>query len=271
MAEMSRSASFPLAADDGEPWPRERLANVFPTMRVRVPCGKPRAMSRVAKLALLGAAGILFFALFVISSVACGGRQPGPVRVLNQYSQALDRGDYDHAYDLMSDQYRAQNSKTDFVRMLEENPREVKETAGRLRSAGGDLEVNAELKFGLGDRMRLVKEGGRWKISSNPVDFYSQASPREALRSFLRAYSLKRWDVMLRFVPTSYRERMTAETMREQFQGEHKDDISRMMAMIAANVDEPIADKGNEAQLRYGDFEVTFVREETRWKIKDLD
>ncbi len=206
-----------------------------------------------------------------LAITGCGAPHSGPQRVLTDYSRALERNDFDRAYALMSDDYQAQHSKADFVRMLEENPREVTETASRLRSAQGDLEVSAELKFGLGDRMQLVREGGRWKIASNPVDFYSQRTPREALRSFLRAYSLKRWDVMLRFVPNNYRERMTAETMRNQFEGEHKDDISRMMAMIAANVDEPISDKGTEAQLRYGDFEVTFIREEMQWKIKDLD
>lgn len=219
-------------------------------------------------------ATLLFAMVSVLASLAplgCGGRQPGPVIVLNEYSRSLEKRDYDRAYELMSEDYRAQHSKADFVRMLQENPREVKETAGRLRSARGDLEVTAELKFGLGDRMRLVREGGAWKIASNPVDFYSQATPREALRSFLRAYSLKRWDVMLRFVPTNYAERMTAETMREQFQGEHKEDIARMMAMIAANVDEPISDKGTEAQLRYGEFEVRFKREDGVWKISDLD
>lgn len=202
---------------------------------------------------------------------ACAGRQGGPTRALSEYSRALERRDYSRAYDLMSEAYRAQHSKEDFVRMLEENPREVKETASRLRSARGDLEVTAELRYGLGDRMRLVREGGDWKIASNPVDFYSQATPREALRSFLRAYSLKRWDVMLRFVPDNYRQHMTVDSMRKQFEGENKEALARMMAMVAANVDEPIAEQGNDAKLRYGENEVRFVREDNVWKIKDFD
>ena len=45
-----------------------------------------------------------------------------------------------------------------------------------------------------------------------------------------------------------------------------------MMNMIAANVDEPIADKGNEARMRYGErYEIKFVREDSVWKIEDLD
>ena len=212
---------------------------------------------------------VVLIAVFLAAS--CGGRGAGPNRTLNEYSRALERRDYNRAYELMSDEYRSRNSKEDFVRMLKDNPREVKETAGRLRSARGDLEITAELRYGLGDRLQLVREDGDWRISANPVDFYGQTTPREALRSFLRAYSLKRWDVLLRFVPQSYRERMTVETIKTQFDGESKEEIARTMAMIAANVDEPINENGNNAKLRYGDTEVVFIREDRSWKIKDID
>lgn len=204
-------------------------------------------------------------------ALGCSGNAAGPNRTLNEYSRALERRDYDRAYKLMSAEYRSRNSKEDFKRMLADNPREVAETASRLRSARGDLEVTAELRYGLGDRLQLVREGGSWRIAANPVDFYGQSTPREALRSFLRAYSLKRWDVLLRFVPDNYRKRMTVETIKTQFEGEAAEEIARMMAMIAANVDEPINEQGNDARLRYGDSEVVFVREERAWKIKDLD
>ena len=212
----------------------------------------------------------LLIAGIVASAAACGGRAAGPNRALNEYSRALERRDYDRAYKLMSEEYRSRHSKEDFIRMLEDNPQEVSETAGRLRSARGNLEVSAELRYGLGDRLELVFEGGEWRIASNPVDFYGQSTPREALRSFLRAYSLKRWDVLLRFVPDAYRKRMTVEKVKTQFEGEAKEEIARMMAMIAANVDEPIKENGNDARLRYGDSEVVFIREDRAWKIKDF-
>jgi hypothetical protein len=210
-------------------------------------------------------------AALVTTGIGCSGTAAGPSRALNEYSRALERRDYDRAYALMSDEYRSRNSKEDFKRMLADNPREVSETASRLRSARGDIEVTAQLHYGLGDRLQLVREGGDWRIAANPVDFYGQSTPREALRSFLRAYSLKRWDVILRFVPESYRKRMTVETVKTQFEGEASEDIARTMAMIAANVDDPINEQGNDARLRYGDSEVVFVREDRTWKIKDID
>jgi len=203
---------------------------------------------------------------------ACGSRQSGPVSALHSYSAALRAKDYSAAYAMMSESFQAKHSREDFIHMMKESGQEVAQTAQMLSSQHKSVEITAEFNFGIGDTMRLVQEDGEWRIASNPMAFYSQATPREALRSFVRAYSLRRWDVMLRFVPTKYRERMTVEKMREQFEGAHREDIESMMNMIQANLDEPITDKGNEARMPYGDrFEVKFVLEEGRWKIQDLD
>ncbi|HTE55701.1 MAG TPA: hypothetical protein VK698_32825 [Kofleriaceae bacterium] len=204
--------------------------------------------------------------------LGCGARQAGPVSALHDYSAALRAHDYSAAYDMMSESFQAKHSREDFVRMMKESGPEVAQTAQMLGSQHKSVDVTAEFNFGIGDTMRLVQEDGEWRIASNPMAFYSQGTPREALRSFVRAYSLRRWDVMMRFVPTKYRERMSVEKMREQFEGDHREELDSMMNMIQANLDEPITDKGNEARMPYGDrFEVKFVLEEGRWKIQDLD
>lgn len=204
--------------------------------------------------------------------VACGGKTKGPSTVLDQYSLALQTKKYEAAYELMSEQFRSRHSKAEFVRMMRENAREVGATASRLKAAHKTYKITAEFRYGLGDTMRLVRQNGQWRIATNPVHFYSHATPREALRSFLRAYKLKRWDVMLRFVPNKYRTRMNAEKVQNQFHGPNREDVASMMHMLEANIDEPIQDKGNEARMRYGDrYEVKFVREEGQWKIQDLD
>lgn len=219
------------------------------------------------RLALLVALLALSFA-----ASACGGPSKGPSNTLDRYSAALKDKDYAVAYELMSASFRAKHSKEEFVRMMQENQREVGETASRLQGSADDMEITAEFRYGLGDTMRLVREDGGWRIATNPIAFYSHATPRDALRSFVRAYRLERWDIMLRFVPTSYRERMDVNMLREQFTGIHREEIEVMMNMLEANIDEPINDKGNEARMAYGErFEVQFVREDGKWKIKDLD
>jgi hypothetical protein len=212
---------------------------------------------------------IFVFAL-VAGIAACSGGG-GPSGALDSYSRALRRREFGQAYEMMSSAFRAKVSKDDFIQMMRENPREVAETAERL-GGRGSLEVSAELRYGLGDTMRLVQEDGRWKLAANPLAFYDQTSPRAALRSFLRAYRLGRFDVMLRFVPERYRARMDVEKMKAQFQGPSKDAMEGLIDMLEANVEEPIVERASEARMAYGErFEVKFVREEGLWKLKDLD
>jgi hypothetical protein len=209
------------------------------------------------------------FALAV--AVACGGRG-GPNQTLDTYGSALKRRDFGAAYDLMSSSYRGKVSRADYVRMMRDNGREVGETADRLRGKKGSMEVSAELEYGLGDTMRLVQEDGRWRIATNPLGFYDQQSPKAALRSFIRAYRLQRWDVMLRFVPNSYREKMDAKKMQAQFTGPSREQMENLINTLEANVDEPIIERGNDARMGYGDrYTVQFLKEDGAWKLKDLD
>ena len=211
-------------------------------------------------------------AVVALGLAACGGPRSAPTGTLDRYASALKAKNYDAAYELMSSGFRAQVSKDEFVRMMRDNPREVAETASRLTGKKSRIEVTAELTYGLGDTLHLVHESGSWRIAENPLAFYDQSTPRDALRSFLRAYRLERWDVMLRFVPKAYAELMNRDKMQTQFAGERKEDMAQLMNMIEANLDEPIDEQGNEARMRYGPgFEVKFVREDGRWRVRDLD
>jgi len=208
----------------------------------------------------------------VLTIAAACSQGPGPGGTLDKYGRALKNHDYGDAYDLMSASYRGKVSKDDYVRMMRDNPREVDETADRLRGKHGSMEVSAEFVYGLGDQMRLVQEDGRWRIASNPLDFYDQTTPKSALRSFIRAYRLERWDIMLRFVPNAYRDKMDAGKMKTQFTGPSKDQMETLMNALEANVDEPIEERGNSARMAYGEkYEVKFVKEDGVWKLKDLD
>ncbi|MBA3540152.1 MAG: hypothetical protein H0T79_11035 [Deltaproteobacteria bacterium] len=214
----------------------------------------------------------LVIALCLLATTACT-RGTGPNGTLDRYGKALKSHDFNSAYDLMSSSFRGKVSREDYVRTMRDNPREVTETAQRLNDGKrGTMEVSAEFEYGLGDQMRLVQEGGGWRIASNPLAFYEQSTPQAALRSFIRAFRLERWDVMLTFVPNSYREKMDAAKMKAQFTGPSRENMELLMNALEANVDEPVQIHGNEANMRYGDrFEVKFVKEDGVWKLKDLD
>ena len=196
-----------------------------------------------------------------------------PLSAVDGYVSALRAGDYTRAYDYMSAGYRRAHGRDEFVRMMKDSPEEVKQTAERLLADGRKVEVSARFVYDdLRDELPLVLENGAWRLASDPLEFYPQDTPAHTLRSFIRAVELKRYDVLLRFVPTPWRAEMTAEKMKVEFEGERKDGIARMLRLLTANLENPIDIDGDRARMPYGDrYEVKFVREEGAWKIKDPD
>jgi hypothetical protein len=202
---------------------------------------------------------------------ACGPRS-GAAGVLDRYARLLQKRDYSSAYDLMSDSYRARVRREDYVKMMKESSREVDDTASRLQGDAKQVSVSAEFRYGLGDTLRLVQEDGAWRVVGDAFDYYDQSSPRAALRSFLRAYKLKRWDIMLKFVPSAYAAAMDQDKMKAQFTGPSQKQIDELLETVAANQGDEIVENGAAASLSYGGAsEVVFVREDGLWKIKDLD
>jgi hypothetical protein len=212
--------------------------------------------------------------VLVLVLAACGAspaRQP--LSAVDAYAAALRGGDFGRAYELMSARYRREHSRQDFVRMMKDSPQEVKQTASRLTSENRRVEVAARFVYDdLRDELPLVLEDGGWKIASDPLEFYPQDTPNHALRSFVRAVELKRYDVVLRFVPNRWRQEMNENKIREQFEGEKREEVVQMMRLLSANLENPIEQEGDKARMPYGErFEVKFVREDGLWKVADPD
>jgi hypothetical protein len=212
--------------------------------------------------------------------VTCGGcpsaatdiRTKRPQETLEIYAKAVQAGKYDRAYKLMSESFRKQYSQKEFVRLLQQNATEVKFNANRLLGKPRSIRVQASFVYGDDERLKLVKEQGSWKIATDPVDFYSQRTPAEALRSFIRAIERQRYDIVLRFVPAKWAESMTEEKLRQQWEGTKRREVIQLIKNLKANLNAPIHKSGNGATMPYGDnHEVSFVREDGIWKIEDPD
>ena len=132
--------------------------------------------------------------------------QQGPSDTLRAYALALEQGRVDDAYHLLSDEAKRSLSLEAFRRAVKENPQDVTEIAQALSRPASDPVVTATVTVPSGDELLLVYEGGRWRIDAGAVDLYGQATPRQALLGFLRAFERKRYDVILRYVPDAERE-----------------------------------------------------------------
>jgi hypothetical protein len=212
------------------------------------------------------------WALLFLAACAGGAGQGAPERALDAYANAVAANDYDRAYGLMSAEYRHRVPHDDFVRFLKDNAHDVHTTAERLHAGVRAVELLARLDYGQGDTLRVVKEGGEWRLAEDPLDLFGQRTPREALRSFVRALERRRYDVLCRFVPKKWRELTTADRLREQWEGPQRDEIATLVRNLRAHLQDPIQEDGDEARMPYGSgLAVKFVREDGLWRILDPD
>lgn len=226
----------------------------------------------------IGHQGILVMtAALIVAAAGCrtGTSAAGatPEAALKAYAAALRAGDVDRAYALMSRGYQKRFGEKDFKRILKENQEEVTRTAEHLDRRAERVKVEANLRYDQdGQGLKLVLEKGQWKIASNPLDFYGQRTPAQALRSFIRAIEKRRYDIVLRFVPAKWAESMTVEKLRKQWEGDQREEVATLIKNLKANLDATIHVSGDTATMAYGEhFEVRFVRENGRWMIADPD
>jgi hypothetical protein len=207
----------------------------------------------------------------------------GPRESLAAYARALEEGRAADAYRLLSDDARRQVSLEAFTRMVRESPDDVREIARSLVRPSTAPLVTARVQSPTGETLELVFEHGDWKVDGLQLDRYGQASPRQAIEGFLRAYERKRFDVILRYVPeaelegraegwSSSREPLTAEVLQKAWTGPQKESIEAIVqALRAALPTATIEETEDRAALSYGaGGTVSFVRERGVWKLANL-
>jgi hypothetical protein len=215
-------------------------------------------------------------AIFGALMLACSGGVSArtPEDALASFARALRDGDVEAAYSLTSDAYRRRVPLADFERWVRESPDEIQRVAETLSRPAGEAEEEASIEVGEHENVRLVRDPSGWRIASDVVDYYGQRTPRQALRSLVRAVRNRRWDVVLRLVPEADREGMTEAALRQRWEGENREEVERMIAGIRAALDEgaPIEEHGEHAVMPWGErYRAQLVREAGAWKVEDPD
>jgi hypothetical protein len=202
----------------------------------------------------------------------CLSRVSTPKATLRSYLGALQAGDYERAYQLMSRSFRKEFDRDEYINHHRRNPKEIQQTVAELKKGPSRLKVQADYAYGDGNRIHLEMEKGVWRIALDPVVFYSQRSPREALRSFVRAMERRRYAIVLKFVPNQWARVMTVKDIQRLFSKEQMEPTEQLLRNLKANLANKIEVKGDEAFMLYGDrFQVKFLREDGIWKIVDAD
>jgi hypothetical protein len=194
---------------------------------------------------------------------ACHPAASGPEATLREYQRAVRAGRFDRAYALMSQDYRSAHDRAAFERSL---------TRERSPTPAAAFRVRAEARLADGSTLPLVLEDGAWRLDRDPLDFYTQSTPDEALRSFIRAVDQRRYDVLVRFVPTRYRAVFTADKLRDRWDGDAGAPLRQQLEVVRAHLETPLEIDGERARLPLGPRkEARLVREGVDWKVEAIE
>lgn len=221
---------------------------------------------------------LLFAAVSAASTVTtgCGGAQhvggDDPQSVLHAYARALEEGQAEAAYRLLSDEARRGISLEAFRRMVKDDPDGVREIGRSLERPTAAPVVTATVTSPGGQELHLVLEGGGWRVDASTIDLYAQDTPRHAVQGFVRAIERKRYDVVMRYVPDAHKEGLDASKLQAAWEGHEKDEIERVVAALKqALPTATIEETGERATIPYAPGTMQLVREHGLWKIENFD
>jgi len=120
--------------------------------------------------------------------------------------------------------------------------------------------------------IEVIETENGWVFAEDPTDFYSQATPRAALRALVRASRSERWDVLVRLAPERYRIGLSEEKLALAWtEGEYASQLAEARDRLALHLADPIAEDAHEAVLDLGDDQRVYLeREGDRWVVVDF-
>jgi hypothetical protein len=240
-------------------WRPRRFGTVDQLTNPRI---EPNAVRVLPRLTL---ALVLLFA-------ACTKPDQSAEGTLRAFADEVRTGRYAAAYNRLSARARAELTYEDFVARLEASPEDVGAMAARLRRPNGETEITARIPIAEGEFIELIYEDGDFRVVGNVLDLYDQSTPRSALLTFVRAIENRRYDIVLRLVPAADRADLDEAKLRESMEGEQREEIARLVAVLREHLHDPIEIHGERATMPYLEaFRVSFVREDGVWKIEDPD
>lgn len=203
---------------------------------------------------------------------SCAHHAEEPATTVAAFGAALARGDLGGAYRLTSTDFQRRVPYEAFAAGFAAGGGEPGALGQRLVAEAPSMRPRVEVTLALGEHVPLVLEAGHWRIDAAVYEPWGQATPRAAIRTFVRALDARRYDVVLRLVPDRYRPGLSVDRLRTFWEGEHKDEHRALLERIRAAAGASIVEVGDEARLELApDRQVRLAREGGQWKIEDPD
>ena len=120
--------------------------------------------------------------------------------------------------------------------------------------------------------MEVIWTDEGWRFVSDPTVYFGQSTPREALRSLVRASREGRWDVLLDLAPRRYRMGLSEDDLATAWtEGPQAQALQAARDRLAARLSGTIRADAHQAILDLGDGEFARLeREKDRWVVVDF-
>lgn len=184
---------------------------------------------------------------------------PDPDRTIVDYAAAIDGGDAEAIYAMMSEESRRSVSLEQVQRMLSEQQAELSEHAKSLRDDGRATDATAEVRYDDGEVVSLDLHDGAFRVTAADGLPAASHTPVQALSQLRRVLARRSYAGLLRVL--SPRTRAALE---------------RDLRSLVEGLDEPdslhVEVAGDEATITVpGGHQVFLKREDGVWYVDDFN
>jgi hypothetical protein len=207
---------------------------------------------------------ILTACLVATFVAACGGHARSLVRASTDLGKSVRRGDREK---IEVGVLPATRSRVDHAVLLED----ASAWGERLARPTG-ARPEALLYLANDEVVEAVWTDKGWRFATDPTEYFGQSTPREALRSLVRASREARWDVMLDLAPRRYRMGLSAQDLAAAWtEGPQAQALTEARDRLAERLAGTIRADAHQAILDLGDGEFARLeREKDRWVVVDF-
>lgn len=184
---------------------------------------------------------------------------PDPQAAIRAYAEAVERGDANRLYQLMTRASQERYGRAGAERMLREAHEELRGPAASLLTSVPQPRITASVRFVDGEEAMLLMEDGRLGIRSVDALPYGARTPEEALAGLRAALARRSYPALVRILSSETRATLESD-----------------MRTLVEGLQEPrtldVKVRDNEAEVEVpGGHSVKLKREAGVWKIRDFD
>ncbi len=188
-----------------------------------------------------------------------GQRLPDPKVTALAYASAVERGDADAVYNLLTTEGQRSLGRDGTKRLVAESKQDLLQTARSIKSRGATIEASAETRFVDGESATLVLEEGRFRLDAASLLPARPRTPSQALSGLRRALSRRSYPALMALLAADSENAVEADIGALVDGLEHPETLD-----IQVNGD--VA----EVQLPTGHL-IKLKREAGIWRVLDFD